>query len=104
MRRVAGELGVATMSLYRHVTDKDDLLARMMDASFSEWPFPDDPPEGWRDRLELATRMLTASSSSACSASSTASPSSSARRRPDAAERCFGGHRSVPPVRSLRDG
>jgi AcrR family transcriptional regulator len=58
MRRVAGELGVATMSLYRHVTDKDDLLARMMDASFSEWPFPDDPPEGWRDRLELATRML----------------------------------------------
>lgn len=58
MRRVAGELGVATMSLYRHVTDKDDLLARMMDASFSEWPFPDDPPEGWRERLELAGRML----------------------------------------------
>ena len=58
MRRVAGELGVATMSLYRHVTDKDDLLARMMDAGFSEWSFPDDPPEGWRDRLELAGRML----------------------------------------------
>jgi AcrR family transcriptional regulator len=58
MRRVAGELGVATMSLYRHVTDKDDLLTQMMDASFSEWSFPDDPPEGWRDRLELATRML----------------------------------------------
>jgi AcrR family transcriptional regulator len=58
MRRVAGELGVATMSLYRHVTDKDDLLAQMMDASFSEWPFPDDPPEGWRERLELAGRML----------------------------------------------
>jgi AcrR family transcriptional regulator len=46
------------MSLYRHVTDKDDLLAQMMDASFSEWPFPDEPPEGWRDRLELAARML----------------------------------------------
>ncbi|HZE30299.1 MAG TPA: GntR family transcriptional regulator, partial [Actinoallomurus sp.] len=58
MRRVAGELGVATMSLYRHVTDKDDLVARMMDASFSEWPFPADPPEGWRERLELAGRML----------------------------------------------
>jgi AcrR family transcriptional regulator len=58
MRRVAGELGVATMSLYRHVTDKDDLLTQMMDASFSEWPFPDDPPEGWRERLELAGRML----------------------------------------------
>lgn len=58
MRRVAGELGVATMSLYRHVTDKDDLLAQMMDTSFSQWPFPDDPPEDWRDRLELAARML----------------------------------------------
>jgi AcrR family transcriptional regulator len=58
MRRVAAELGVATMSLYRHVTDKDDLLAQMMETSFSEWPFPDDPPEGWRDRLELAAGML----------------------------------------------
>ncbi|WP_141959462.1 TetR/AcrR family transcriptional regulator C-terminal domain-containing protein [Actinoallomurus bryophytorum] len=58
MRRVAGELGVATMSLYRHVTDKDDLLTRMMDTSFSEWPFPDEPPAGWRERLELAGRML----------------------------------------------
>jgi AcrR family transcriptional regulator len=58
MRRVAAELGVATMSLYRHVTDKDDLLAQMMDAAFSKWPFPDEPPEGWRDRLELAARIL----------------------------------------------
>ena len=58
MRRVAGELGVATMSLYRHVTDKDDLLTRMMDAAFAEWPLPGDPPAGWRLRLELAARIL----------------------------------------------
>ncbi|MFI9274343.1 TetR/AcrR family transcriptional regulator C-terminal domain-containing protein [Kitasatospora sp. NPDC052896] len=58
MRRVAGELGVATMSLYRHVADKDHLLTRMMDAAFSRWTFPADPPEGWRDRLTLAARML----------------------------------------------
>ncbi len=58
MRRVATELRAATMSLYRHVADKDDLLTRMMDAAFSEWPFPPDPPEDWRDRLELAARML----------------------------------------------
>lgn len=58
MRRVAIELGAATMSLYRHVTDKDDLLARMMDASLSEWPFPDEPPPRWRDRVELAARIL----------------------------------------------
>ncbi|MGW2281621.1 TetR/AcrR family transcriptional regulator C-terminal domain-containing protein [Streptomyces sp. NPDC001770] len=58
MRRVANELGAATMSLYRHVTDKDDLLAQMMDAACAEWRFPADPPAGWRARLELAARLL----------------------------------------------
>lgn len=58
MRRVAAELGVATMSLYRHVSDKVDLLAQMMDATFSEWRFPDPASEGWRERLEVAARML----------------------------------------------
>jgi AcrR family transcriptional regulator len=58
MRRVAAELGVATMSLYRHIADKDDLLMRMMDTCFSDWPFPADPPQSWRDRIELAARML----------------------------------------------
>jgi AcrR family transcriptional regulator len=58
MRRVAGELGVATMSLYRHVTDKDDLLLRMMDAALREARLPADPPPGWRPRLEVAARSL----------------------------------------------
>jgi DNA-binding transcriptional regulator YhcF (GntR family) len=58
MRRVAGELGAATMSLYRHVADKDELLLRMMDAALSTWSFPEDPPDGWRERLDLAARML----------------------------------------------
>ncbi|MEV7778487.1 TetR/AcrR family transcriptional regulator C-terminal domain-containing protein [Kitasatospora sp. NPDC088351] len=58
MRRVAADLGVATMSLYRHVADKDDLLMRMLDATLSQWPFPTDPPESWRDRLTLAARTL----------------------------------------------
>jgi AcrR family transcriptional regulator len=58
MRRVAAEIGVATMSLYRHVADKDDLLLQMMDAAFVEWRFPASPPDGWRDRLEFAARTL----------------------------------------------
>ncbi|MCU7820713.1 TetR/AcrR family transcriptional regulator [Kitasatospora sp. DSM 101779] len=58
MRRVAAELGVATMSLYRHVADKDDLLVRMMDAAFVRWTFPDERPDGWREPLALAARML----------------------------------------------
>ncbi|MEW5626329.1 TetR/AcrR family transcriptional regulator, partial [Streptomyces hydrogenans] len=58
MRRVAAELGVATMSLYRHVTDKDDLLVRMMDAAIAERPLPTEPPPGWREALEVAARQL----------------------------------------------
>jgi len=58
MRRVATEIGVATMSLYRHVADKDDLLLQMMDAAFGECRFPARPPQGWRDQLELAARTL----------------------------------------------
>ncbi|MFF4429463.1 TetR/AcrR family transcriptional regulator C-terminal domain-containing protein [Streptomyces sp. NPDC001513] len=58
MRRVAAELGVATMSLYRHVADKDDLLMRMMDGVMAEHPLPADAPEGWREAVELAARQL----------------------------------------------
>lgn len=58
MRRVAAELGVATMSLYRHVADKDDLLMRMMHSVMAEHPLPADPPEGWREAIELAARQL----------------------------------------------
>lgn len=58
MRRVAAELEVATMSLYRHVADKDALLLEMMDAAFRRWSLPENPPEGWRERLELVARTL----------------------------------------------
>ena len=36
MRRVATGLGVATMSLYRHVPGKDDLVLLMIDAALGE--------------------------------------------------------------------
>jgi DNA-binding transcriptional regulator YhcF (GntR family) len=58
MRRIATEIGAATMSLYRHVADKDDLLMRMMDTALAEWRFPAESPRDWRARLELAGRML----------------------------------------------
>jgi AcrR family transcriptional regulator len=57
MRRVATELGTAPMSLYRHVTDKDDLVLQMMDAVFAASVLPD-PPDGWRPRLEVAGRTF----------------------------------------------
>jgi AcrR family transcriptional regulator len=60
MRRVATELGAATMSLYRHVADKDTLVLRMIDTAFGECVFPlrEPAPDGWRARLEFAARAM----------------------------------------------
>jgi AcrR family transcriptional regulator len=57
MRGVAGRLGVATMSLYRHVGSKDDLVELMIEQVFGEFPLPGEPPHGWRARLEVAARV-----------------------------------------------
>jgi DNA-binding transcriptional regulator YhcF (GntR family) len=57
MRHVAGDLGVATMSLYRHVGGKDELLLLMADAAFGVDAFPAEPPPGWRAQLEVAARL-----------------------------------------------
>lgn len=56
MRRVAGDLGVAPMGLYRHVADKDDLIAHMLDRVHGEWRPPEPAPAGWRQRVEAALR------------------------------------------------
>jgi AcrR family transcriptional regulator len=58
MRRVATELGVATMSLYRHVPSKDELLAQMIDAAFAEHPFTSPPPPDWLAALDAGARHL----------------------------------------------
>jgi AcrR family transcriptional regulator len=57
MRRIAAELGVATMSLYRHVPSKDDLVLAMIDAAIGEFPLPPRRPYGWRPRLELCAQL-----------------------------------------------
>jgi AcrR family transcriptional regulator len=52
MNRVAAELGAAPMSLYRHLTAKDELLAHMMDTAYAPAPDPPPPGESWRDGLD----------------------------------------------------
>jgi AcrR family transcriptional regulator len=52
MRRVASELGVGTMSLYRYVRCRDDLLDLMLDAVYGENPLPEPPPGDWRAGLK----------------------------------------------------
>jgi AcrR family transcriptional regulator len=51
MGRVAAELGAAPMSLYRHVSSKEELLTLMVDAAWGGSPDPRAPGEGWRDGL-----------------------------------------------------
>jgi AcrR family transcriptional regulator len=51
MSRVATELGASTMSLYRYVAAKDELLALMVDAAYGEPPAERAPDEGWREGL-----------------------------------------------------
>ncbi len=58
MRRLAAELGVGPMSLYRHVRDKDDLVLRMLDAVLREWRPPAADGASWRECVEAEGRGL----------------------------------------------
>ena len=51
MGRVAAELGAAPMSLYRHVSAKEELLKLMVDAAWGDSPGPLAPGENWRAGL-----------------------------------------------------
>ncbi|NSC21643.1 TetR/AcrR family transcriptional regulator [Streptomyces albus subsp. chlorinus] len=56
MSRVAGEVGVSTMALYRYVSGKDDLLILMEDAAIGTPPPAPAPEEGWRTGMERWAR------------------------------------------------
>jgi AcrR family transcriptional regulator len=56
MRRIASTLGVATMSLYRHVPSRDDLIHAMIDAAFDGLRLPAHPNADWRGSLQLCAR------------------------------------------------
>ncbi|ASO21770.1 Tetracycline repressor protein [Actinoalloteichus hoggarensis] len=56
MRRIADHLGSGTMSLYRHVSGKDDLTVAMTDAVTSAYAYPDADGLDWRSRMHLLAR------------------------------------------------
>ncbi len=58
MRSVAAAVGSGTMSLYRYVSGKEDLLDLMLDAAWGEIPLPDAKQGNWQARL---TRVAVAS-------------------------------------------
>lgn len=61
MRRLAADLGVAPMSLYSHVPNKDDLLIGVVNLATSEieLPTPDTPPWEALRRLTREFRRVT---------------------------------------------
>ena len=56
MKRVAERLGFTTMSLYRHVSSKDELLLLMQDTVWQPPAGLDVPRDGWRSGLAWWTR------------------------------------------------
>ena len=62
MRKLAQELGVEAMSLYHHVTNKEDILDGMVDMVFGEIELPSDGTDwktAMRQRAESARAALT---------------------------------------------
>jgi DNA-binding transcriptional regulator YhcF (GntR family) len=57
MRRIATDLGVSTMALYRYVGGKDALVLQMVDTAIGDFPFPARRPTSWREGIETAARL-----------------------------------------------
>jgi AcrR family transcriptional regulator len=55
MRRIAAELGVSTMALYRYVGGKDALVLQMVDTAIGEFSLTE-APDGWRDGVATVAR------------------------------------------------
>jgi AcrR family transcriptional regulator len=57
MRKIADRLGVGTMSLYRHISDKDALLRAMSNEIGVRFPYPPSDDVSWRDRAMIAAEV-----------------------------------------------
>ena len=58
MPKLAQHLGVGTMSLYRHVSDKDDLIAAVAEQVMGGVDVPDGPVDDWQGRVVGYLRAL----------------------------------------------
>jgi AcrR family transcriptional regulator len=58
MRRLAGELGMGTMALYRYFASKEELMDAAIEIAASEVELPVAGAEGWKERLAGLVRAL----------------------------------------------
>ena len=59
MKRVAGAIGLTTMSLYRYVDSKAELDAVMLDSAYGEPDMQFAATDDWRERIEAWARRVT---------------------------------------------
>lgn len=57
MKRVAERLGAGVMSLYRHVSDKDELIEAMVEQVTGQHGYLDQSGLGWRDAMHALARQ-----------------------------------------------
>lgn len=57
MKRVADRLETGAMSLYRHVADKDELVAAMVERVTGAHPYPDLAGLSWREAMHALARQ-----------------------------------------------
>ena len=60
MRNVARALNAGTMSLYRYVSGKEDLLDLILDAAYGEITLPESPQLNWQERLRRVSDRVAA--------------------------------------------
>ncbi len=59
MRKVGASLGVEAMSLYNHVSNKDDLLDAVLDSLYAEVQLPVDvPAQDWETAIRVGLRSF----------------------------------------------
>jgi AcrR family transcriptional regulator len=57
-RSLAGRLGVTPMALYRHVADKDEIVAAVVDVLLARHGVPADTDTDWQDQLRRVATSL----------------------------------------------
>jgi AcrR family transcriptional regulator len=87
MKAVADRLNVTPMALYRHVTNKADLLDGVLESLITEFELP--PPDlPWRERLSATVRSVR----------------TVAKRHPDVFELLLELPANTPVARAMREG
>jgi TetR/AcrR family tetracycline transcriptional repressor len=58
LRRVARDLGVTPMALYRYVESKEGLLEGMIELAFEEFALPSESEDDWREEMRVLARSF----------------------------------------------